>query len=156
MCPVERLAAQAVLSKTVGWYIINERRRTMASLMRMYTTEPGANPADVSFAIATPPEVKCDVEASAGEFAFAGAYDLRVHLRDFASGTTGEVSQTGALGDANWGTRNATISFTLPAAITGAAAVGGAVELFGVLRVGAAAVGAELQFGLNYFCWVAP
>jgi hypothetical protein len=57
------------------------------------------------------------------------------------------------LNTAAWPTRNFTFQFALPAAITGAAAAGGYVEIKGVLRVGAAIAGADVDFGSSEFVW---
>lgn len=129
----------------------------MAQLVRVFTAVPGDPAADVTFAIATPPEVRINVEGAAAEMAAGSAYLVGGFVRDFGGGAVASLGTvTGALGDASWPAANATIIFALPAAITAVAAVGGICEVMAFLRVGAAAAGAEADFASTHFLWVSP
>lgn len=113
------------------------------------------------FTIATPPDVILGVEASAAEFAGGASYRVGGFARDYLSGTVAAlvpvagVVVAGALNTPDWPTRNHQFVFQLPAAVTDAAVQGGVVELVGVVRVGAAIVGPEVDFVTDMFMWVA-
>ena len=127
----------------------------MADLVRVFAAEAGTTIGDTSFAIVAPPDVIVEVEASAAEFAGGQLYRVSGFVRDY-SGAVAPLGPTdGNLGDANWPNRNQEFVFPLPAAITGAAAVNGVVELVAVVRVGAAIAGADADFDTGMFTWVA-
>jgi hypothetical protein len=133
------------------------RRNTMAQIARLYTTLPAPAPsvADYSFDPVAPfPVVKMEVEASKGEEGNAALYAVRIIVRDVLGGVVAAApNQTGSVTDANWPVRNATFTFTLPAAITGAAAAGKLVEVFGILRVGAVLGGSNIDVANAQFVW---
>jgi hypothetical protein len=127
----------------------------MADLVRISATD-AAGICDISHAIAAAPSITFTVEAASPEFADGAAYGVSGCARDVLTGTVAALGPIdGALGDPGWSTRNAEIVFDLPAAITGAAAVNGVVEVVGVVRVGRAIAGADADMETGMFTWVA-
>jgi hypothetical protein len=135
-----------------------ERRPTMANLVRVFASERGVTIGDVSFAITPPPDIDVvvEVEASAAEFEAAAAYRVSGFVRDYQSCNVEPLGpKDGALGDANWPTRNAEFVFPLPGNILDIAQVNGIVELVASVRVGAAKTGAAADLDTGIFTWVA-
>jgi len=127
----------------------------VAKMLRVYAILPGSAAADDTFSSVAPfPVVRIDVGAANPEWMGAQAYQIRGWVIDIGAGVAVALGPiNGVLQDANWNTQIDTVEFALPAAIAGAAAAGGFVQVKGWVRTGAPGPGAEVDFGSTEFVW---